>query len=285
MSQTRNQAARGSGPCPPERSQIRRNGRSRRRRPCTPALSASARHRSHGWPRRPRGRSLSCACAQPVNHPCRPSPNPRRRPRPTRRAALALHLTQPASAPSRSSPSPPLCPLLRRGSGQPDDQSGSPTMGVCRSRVASWILPRRDRTPCLSPTLGPHDEDTACCERTRRRRAASWTDVWGVKITELDAEKTTRREQGCRGRRHRTMARSEVPEDRARTPRWPARAKTALPGRSRAVRSCGRIGRKCTTRTPSVTGRTFPSPRGYGECPARTSRPWEPLSATASEGL
>ena len=31
--------------------------------------------------------------------------------------------------------------------------------------------------------------------------------------------------------------------------------------------------------------RASPSPRGYGECPARTSRPWEPLSATASEGL
>ena len=62
---------------------------------------------------------------------------------------------------------------------QPDDQSGSPTMGVCRYRAASWILPRRDRLPCLSPTLGPHDEDTACWERTRRRRAASWYDVWG----------------------------------------------------------------------------------------------------------
>ena len=31
-----------------------------------------------------------------------------------------------------------------------------------------------------------------------------------------------RRERGCRGRRHRTMAKSEVPEDCARTPRWPA---------------------------------------------------------------
>jgi len=199
--------------------------------------------------------------------------------------SVCIHLTQPASAPSRSSPSPPPCPLLRRGSGQPDDQSGSPTMGVCRSRAASWILPRRDRPPCLSPTLGPHDEDTACCERTRRRRAASWYRCLGVKYGTRAAGKTTRRERGCRGRHHRIMARSEVPEDRAMTPRWPARAKTVLPGRSRAVRSCGRIGRNCTTRTPSVPDRTSPIPRGYGECPARTSRPLEPLSATASEGL
>ena len=109
-------------------------------------------------------------------------------------------------------------------------------------------------------------------QRGRRQqgaRAASWHRCLGIKITELAAdlkEKTTRRERGCRGRHHRTMAKSEVPEDRARTPRWPARAKTALPGRSRAVRSCGRIGRKCTTRTPSVPDRTSPSPRG--ECPA-----------------
>ena len=128
---------------------------------------------------------------------------------------------------------------------------------------------------------------------TRTRRAVKGrgavarrlgTDVWGLN-TELEKRKTTRRERGCRGRHHRTMARSEVPEDRAMTPRWPARAKTVLPGRSRAVRSCGRIGRNCTTRTPSVPDRTSPIPRGYGECPARTSRPLEPLSATASEGL
>jgi len=37
-----------------------------------------------------------------------------------------------------------------------------------------------------------------------------------------------------------------------------------------AVRSCGRIGRKCTTRTPSVPDRTSPSPRGYGS--ARRAR-------------
>ena len=74
-----------------------------------------------------------------------------------------------------------------------------------------------------------------------------------------------------RGRCPRTVARSQIPEDPTRTQRWPARAKTALPGRSRAVRS-GRIGRKCTTRTPSVPDRTSPSPRGYGECPARATR-------------
>eukprot|EP00964_Phaeocystis_antarctica_P155551 scaffold124783_cov45-Phaeocystis_antarctica.AAC.1 len=111
--------------------------------------------------------------------------------------------------------------------------------------------PPRPAAVPLSHARTPHDEDTACWERTRRRSR-------GVL--------STRRERGCRGRRHRTMARSEVPEDRAcSTPRWPARAKTALPGRSRAVRSCGRIGRKCTTRTPSVPNRTSPSPRGYGE--------------------
>ena len=45
-----------------------------------------------------------------------------------------------------------------------------------------------------------------------------------------------------------------------------------------------RVARRTKSRT-SKLHRTSPSPRGYGECPARTSRPWEPLSATASGGL
>ena len=145
--------------------------------------------------------------------------------------SVCIHLTQPASAPSRSSPSPPPCPLLRRGSGQPDDQSGSPTMGVCRSRAASWILPRRDRPPCLSPTLGPHDEDTACCERTRRRRAASWYRRLGVKITGLDAQKTARRERGCRGRRHCCTQSPQRDASQTRLSAWP-------PGRRRRPPCC-----------------------------------------------
>ena len=35
---------------------------------------------------------------------------------------------------------------------------------------------------------------------------------------------------------------------------------------------------------PSVPGSTSPSPRGYGECPARTSWPWEPRPATDHVG-
>ena len=48
-----------------------------------------------------------------------------------------------------------------RGSWQPDDQSGA---GPGSAPFSSGVMdpPRRDRQPCLSPTLGPHDEDTAC---------------------------------------------------------------------------------------------------------------------------
>ena len=68
---------------------------------------------------------------------------------------------------------------------QPDDQSGSPTMGVCRYRAASWILPRRDRLPCLSPTLGPHDEDTACLAPSRGVMAS----MFGGGETKPDTER------------------------------------------------------------------------------------------------
>eukprot|EP00964_Phaeocystis_antarctica_P119674 scaffold83399_cov41-Phaeocystis_antarctica.AAC.1 len=57
--------------------------------------------------------------------------------------------------------------------------------------------PRRDRQPCLSPTLGPHDEDTACLEKMRRRsRGVLVTE--GFKTNDLEKQgsgrrKTTRR--------------------------------------------------------------------------------------------
>ena len=37
--------------------------------------------------------------------------------------------------------------MLRRGSGQPDDQSGVTDQGVRRSRAASWILPAETGVP------------------------------------------------------------------------------------------------------------------------------------------
>ena len=100
-------------------------------------------------------------------------------------------------------------------------------------------------------------------------------------------------ERGCRGRRHRTMAQgvtSEVPEDRASKVRRVGRLEPKLHSLGVAgqfgqvvesAENARRGRRACQTEPPRAHGATA----GYGECPARTSRPWEPLSATASEGL
>ena len=182
-----------------------------------------------------------------------------------------------------------LCPLLRRGSGQPDDHAvrgHRPGNAPFSSGVMD--PPRRDRLPCLSPTLGPHDEDTACLEKMRRRsRGVLVTEGLKTNETAVDVVRPrgeTTREPGGWGRCPATRARRRAHEDCARPPRWSATAETVLPGRSRRVRRCGRIGRNCTTRRPSVPGSTSPSPPCHGERPARASSPWEARPATASEG-
>jgi hypothetical protein len=67
--------------------------------------------------------------------------------------------------------------------------------------------------------------------------------------------------------------RRRADEDRARPPRWRATAKTALPG-EQAGSAMWSNRQKNTTRTPGGPDSTSPSPRGYGECPARTSMLW-----------
>ena len=202
---------------------------------------------------------------------------------------MCIHLTQPASAPSRSSPSPPPCPLLRRGSGQPDDQSGSPTMGVCRSRAASWILPRRDRPPCLSPTLGPHDEDTACWERTRRRSRGVLVPMFGGKNNGTRfAEKATRPPMCAprgQGRCPRTVARSQVPEDYTKSPRRRARSKIVLARRGRLVSRSGENKGNSAMCEPSTLYRAVGSRPTHRQRSARTSSPRRDRTARASEGM
>ena len=80
------------------------------------------------------------------------------------------------------------CPLLRRGSGQPDDQSGVTDQGVRRSRAASWILPAETG----SRASLPRSDHTTRTRRAWRRRAASWHRCLG-------GENGTRSEKRPRG--------------------------------------------------------------------------------------
>ena len=174
------------------------------------------------------------------------------------------------------------------GQGSRTTSPGSPTRECA-------VLERRHgssppRPACLSPTLGPHAEDTGEGRRGNMRRCSRGVLVTeGLKTNETRVDVVrprgeTTREPGGWGRCPATRARRRAHEDCARPPRWSATAETVLPGRSRRVRRCGRIGRNCTTRRPSVPGSTSPSPPCHGERPARASSPWEACPATASEG-
>ena len=185
-----------------------------------------------------------------------------------------------------------LCPLLRRRSGRSDDQARVTDRGCA-------VLERRHPSPpkpaavhYFSPTLGTTDEDPACLPSGRGAVARGVLAHRGVKTTELGLipitkahEAYTRREPRGWGRCPASLSRRRADEDRARPPRWRARAETVLPGRSGRVRSCGRIGKKWTTRMPSLPGGNPRGPLDRGECPACTSTPWEARPATASEGL
>ena len=167
---------------------------------------------------------------------------------------------------------------------------GDQALGHRPGRVpsSSGVIPPRGRGRQLNLSLGTTDEDRRACQGVEApSRAACWYSE-GV-TTELELgiknhEPYTRREPGGWGRCPATRARRRAHEDCARPPRWSATAETVLPGRSRRVRRCGRIGRNCTTRRPSVPGSTSPSPPCHGERPARASSPWEARPATASEG-
>ena len=91
-----------------------------------------------------------------------------------------------------------------------------------------------------------------------------------------DHEAYTMREPGGWGRCPASLARRRADEDRARPPRWSARAKTAPPRRSRPVRPY--VVESAKKMHDADAGRArrhlpSPSPRGYGECPSRTSEP------------
>ena len=150
--------------------------------------------------------------------------------------------------------------------------------------------PRRDRRASL-PRSDLTTRTRVCVGRrgNMRRRSRGVLVTEGLKTNETAVDVVrprgeTTREPGGWGRCPATRARRRAHEDCARPPRWSATAETVLPGRSRRVRRCGRIGRNCTTRRPSVPGSTSPSPPCHGERPARASSPWEACPATASEG-
>ena len=149
--------------------------------------------------------------------------------------------------------------------------------------------PRRDRRASLPRSdLTTRTRVWGAVEMRRCSRGVLVTE--GLKTNDLKKKERhvvrprgeTTREPGGWGRCPATRARRRAHEDCARPPRWSATAETVLPGRSRRVRRCGRIGRNCTTRRPSVPGSTSPSPPCHGERPARTSWPWEARTATAS---
>ena len=121
--------------------------------------------------------------------------------------------------------------MLRRGSGQPDDQSGVTDQGVRRSRAASWILPAETGSRASLPRSDLTTRTRVCVGRrgNMRRRSRGVLVTEGLKTNETRGRrKTTRRNHARAGWLGAVSCDSDTAPDR-RGPRKDA----ALAGYSR----------------------------------------------------
>jgi hypothetical protein len=129
----------------------------------------------------------------------------------------------------------------------------APGQGVPRAHSKTLLL---DGAHVVGPPFGSASDsyNTQPVKTTKRTRGES-REVGGgaLRLRQAPGRRGSRKPQGRRVGGRRPKLHSQA---------------------SRPVRRCGRIGKKNTTRTPGGPDSTSPSPRGYGECPARTSMLW-----------
>ena len=160
---------------------------------------------------------------------------------------------------------------------------GTHRLGIWHALACSCCSPQYDEAPSRMPR-GLIVTWRACSPRSGRE-ASCWQLLERDNLLIFRTSARATRDPGGWGRRHTPLTRHPTPEDRARTQRWRTRAESALHRRSPLLWPFGRIGRKFTTRQPSVPDSTSRHPPDRGERPACTSMPGEAHPAGREEQL
>jgi len=166
---------------------------------------------------------------------------------------------------------------------------------LCGDRGAGSASARSQRAPSALPSTGEVPVPAWVWSREARRapELASARQHDGQKFSrggdkKLIAPAFGVSRSGCgavtrtprvRGRRPRTVARSQAGEDRTTTPRWRARTRTTLSRRERVVSAFGKKNGKSTTWKPRTLRGSVGSRPTRGQRSACTSSPRRPRTA------